>query len=536
MDFLRLTPVNLTTRLTWLLAAGLTCVSGHTAAQEARFTITRYEVAGASKLPPDEVQRVLTPFTGPDRGFATIQTALKALEARYASAGFGAVRVLLPEQEVEAGLVRLRVVEGRLGKIEVQGNQHFSRDNVLASLPTLKTGDVPNMHESGASLRVANENGSKQTSLVFRPSEKDGEVDALLRVVDENPLKLGVSLDNTGSTQTGRYRLGFNVQHSNFLGLDHIASLQVITSPGHHSDVKVFGVGYRIPLYRLGDSIDLAIGYSDVNAGTLRTAVGDFGISGSGHVASAKYNIYLSRWEQWEHKLALGIDYRAYKNNIVSAAGGASLIPDLTVHPLTATYSGQWRSELWDFNAYITYAHNLAGGSNGSTADFNKPGGRQGASASFNFWRYGANLAYRLPQHWTMRMGVSGQHSDDLLIPGEMFGIGGADSVRGFYEREVANDRGYRGSLELYTPDWGQALGAGVRAQALVFYDTGRVWRNRPLPGEQHSESIASTGLGLRLGYARNMSFKLDYGVVTQGTASRRAGEGRVHGSLMWVF
>ena len=37
----------------------------------------------------------------------------------------------------------------------------------------------------------------------------------------------------------------------------------------------------------------------------------------------------------------------------------------------------------------------------------------------------------------------------------EQFGIGGMESVRGFLERQFAGDRGYSGSLELYSPDFG---------------------------------------------------------------------------------
>jgi hemolysin activation/secretion protein len=52
--------------------------------------------------------------------------------------------------------------------------------------------------------------------------------------------------------------------------------------------------------------------------------------------------------------------------------------------------------------------------------------------------------------------------------------VWGPDSVRGFNVREVANDRGYSGSLELYTPELGTKFNWNdVKLRALAFVDFG---------------------------------------------------------------
>src|SRR5258707_11901453 len=91
------------------------------------FTITRFEVEGNSLLPADEVQRLLQPMSGPHRVYGDIQHALEALENAYRKAGYTAVQVYVPEQELTSGVVRLQVTENRIGKITVTGNQHFSK-------------------------------------------------------------------------------------------------------------------------------------------------------------------------------------------------------------------------------------------------------------------------------------------------------------------------------------------------------------------------------------------------------------------------
>ena len=94
------------------------------------------------------------------------------------------------------------------------------------------------------------------------------------------------------------------------------------------------------------------------------------------------------------------------------------------------------------------------------------------------------------------RWGMSGQVTRDMLVPGEQFGIGGADSVRGFLEREIIDDNGYRGTLELYGPDFGGKVPvSGARMRALAFTDWGVVKRVHPAVLELHGQHVGSVGV-----------------------------------------
>ena len=217
---------------------------------------------------PQDAERILAPYTGPDRSLADIQRAREALEAAYSAKGYGAVQVLLPEQEVARGEVVLRAVEAKLGKVTVEGNRFFDEPNIRASLPSLQPGSSPNTARSAKDLRVANENPSKQTTVTLRSGATEGEVDAVVRVVDQDPLKFMVSVDNTGTPQTGDWRIGAGVQHSNLWNRDHILNFQYVTAPYQegdpdplalppNKDVEIWGASYRVPIYSLGDSLDL---------------------------------------------------------------------------------------------------------------------------------------------------------------------------------------------------------------------------------------------------------------------------------------
>lgn len=497
-----------------------------------RFAITAFKVEGGALLPDAEIQRRVAPFVGERRDFGDVQRALEAVEAAYAEAGWGGIQVLLPEQRLEGGVVRLQVIESRIGKITVEGQRHFGEDNIRASVPALQVGQVPRPRDMQESLRLANENPAKQTALVLRAGEREGELEAALKVVDRPPERLAVSLDNSGSRQTGDYRLAVGYQDANFLGRDHVLNVQAMTSPTKYDKVLVAGVGYRIPLYGSGDAIDLAAGYSNADAGTMQDL---FAVSGAGSIYSARYTTALPRWAAWEPKLSFGLDVRDYRNRVRTLGGDISVVPDISVHPASLTFSLVSRGEGGETGMVLGYSRNLPGGDKGDAAAFEAA--RAGADSRYSIWRWGISHLGNLPANWQWRAALNGQVSRDALVPGEQFGLGGTDSIRGFHERELASDRGHRGSVEVYTPDVGASMGlAGTRLRGLVFYDFGQLRRNRALAGEALGESVASYGLGLRAGVGSQMSLRLDFGIVADPGGNQGRNDGRLHASFAYQF
>ena len=496
-----------------------------------RITIERFALDGNTLLTPAQIETALAAFKGPNKDFGDIQRALEALEQAYREAGWGVVQVSLPEQDISRGVIQFRVTEARVGKVIVEGNEHFSAANVRRSVPSLKQGETPNSRATGRNLQVAAENPAKQTTVVLRGGEQEREVDAIIKVADSRPWKASASLDNTGTQSTGQHRLNLGLLHANVFDRDHVLTAQYITSPGHWDDVKIVGVGYRIPFYSLGSSFDAVAGYSDVDSGTVQNL---FTVSGAGTIGALRWNQHLERLTDYEHKIVYGLDYRAYQNRVVAA--GTSIVPDITVHPVSAYYAGVYRTSVQELNFYVYAAQNVFPNGNDAGDEVFKAT-RADAKAAYRLYRYQASYVRLLGRDWQLRGIINGQYSEHALVPGEQFGIGGAENVRGFLEREVVNDRGYRGTLEVQTPDLGNALAwSDARLRGLAFFDTGGVWRNRAAPDERTAESIASTGIGLRFAWGKMASGRLDYAYVLNGGGTQGKGDQRVHFSLSVVY
>jgi hemolysin activation/secretion protein len=497
------------------------------AADVPRFEVKNYQVEGNSIIPAAEVEQILAPFTGKGSDFGTLQQAVEALEKEYRSRGYHAVRVLLPEQELKGSVVRIAVFEAKIGTISIEGNKHFDSSNIRSSTPELNENTVPNLDEISKNIRVANENPAKKMQLLLQNGKDYNSLNALLKVVDEKPWKVGVSLDDTGNDDTGNLRLGFMLQHANLFNLDHLATFNYIISPEKIDKVAIYSLGYRIPLYKLGDSIDLYGGYSDVDSGTVQSGVLALNVSGKGSFAGFRYNQNLTRIGAYEHRVLYGFDYRRFENNVDYAGAPLGTITEAT--PISVGYAGSYvfgkGSEIF---GWASVSQNMPVTSKGKEEDYHMT--RFDAPANFTVLRAGASANYVTPIDVMGRFVLNGQYTWLPLIPGEQFGMGGQGSIRGFGEREFADDIGVSGGLELYTPDILKQFKVPVsQLRALVFYDAGFLWRNKVQPGEDDHRDASSAGIGFRLGIDRYISASTDYAMVVNPLGTHSRGSARWH-------
>jgi hemolysin activation/secretion protein len=490
-----------------------------------QFAIKHFKLEGNSLLDKTQITKILEPHTGLKRDFGDIQQAMEQLEQAYRDRGYTMVTVILPEQELAMGEVRLQAIEPRITEIKIDGNSHFTRDNILESIPTLKTGVTPRVNAISENLRAANENPARKIALQFKAQDNPEELHAALQVTDQKPWKLTLSGDNTGSKTTGDYRTGLGFQYFNLFNSDHVAALQYTTSPDHPDTVKIISGSYRLPFYKLGDTLDIFGAYSDVDSGTSRTAIAgvDAKTSGKGIVSGLRYNMNLPRSGDYEQKLTGGMDYRLYDNTAVYVNQGTptdNIAKDVVAHPLSLTYGGIWTTDPLVADGFLGLLYNIPWGGLGGQSDF--AAARSGASADYLIVRYGLNLMIRPGADWMIRIATTGQYTPDRLIPGEQFGYGGSAVLRGYSEREESWDAGFSGSLELYTPDIAPLLKIPQgQLRFLAFFDGGTGYNVRPQPTDPPitRNSLKSTGAGIRFGIGETFSFTMDWGYALDNSS-----------------
>ena len=526
-------------------------------AQDDRFDIVRFQIEGNTLLPEAEVQAAVAPMLGAKRVYGDIQKALEALERAYRAAGFSTVQVYVPEQELTSGVVRLEVTEGVIGKVIISGNQHFDTNNIRASLPALQEGRAPNLRQMSEDIQLSNESPAKQLEVTLGVSEEEGKVDAKVMVAEENPQRVFATLDSTGTAATGRSRMGVAYQNANLFNRDHTLTLAYTSSPDAPAGVKVdiFSLGYRVPFYGLGDSLDFIWGKSGVNTPSSSPSVGgsQLGIVGKGDVFGLRWNHYFTRRGEYSSKLIFGADYK-FINSSCTVAGAplgidppapanASCVP-YTTRPLSLTYSGQRLSpgRMFDYN--IGIAHNLALGTRYTNTDgavdrYSFLSGNRTTRDDFNIIRMGGSYLTAFPDDWQLRLAANGQYAGNPLVLAEQIGLAGSTAVRGFNERAVSADSGYVVNAEIYTPELAKASGSRASLRLLTFVDVAYGYNHNVSSGSPPANvSIASVGGGLRYSLGKDFSLRFDLAeVIDAGPANTRArGEWRGHLNVMIGF
>lgn len=495
--------------------------TGAVDAADARFAVTGFTFEGTLPVPQERAAAVVAPFAGPAVGIDQLQGAASALEAELTARGFPFYRVILPPQSLE-GVVTLRVLPFKLGNIVVSGNQHFSTENVLASLPALKKGESPNISAIGRNRSAANEHPTKEVDITFRQSEIADAVDAEVKVTDGPPLGFFVGLNNTGDRRTGSWRATLGAQHTNLWNRDHSLTATYTTSPEKTSDVKQYGLYYRMPFYSVSGALTVFYAYSDVNSGTVANV---FEVSGRGRFSGLHWRQHLTPRGAYSHSIEAGLDDRFFDNNVVF--GSTQIGVDVRSRPVSLSYLG--RFDLTDavLAGSLQYAHNLSGGTDNNDAAYS--GNRAGATRDWDALRYSLDGSWRFAP-WILAMRVRGQYANEPLIPGEQFGLGGANSIRGLREREVSGETGLTVTAEGLLPLPWEGL------SAIVFVDAGEVRVKDAGVGQQARIGAAGAGVGLRWSIARRFHVAIDAAQVLDGTTASSAGDRRVHATLVYRF
>ena len=119
---------------------------------------------------------------------------------------------------------------------------------------------------------------------------------------------------------------------------------------------------------------------------------------------------------------------------------------------------------------------------------------------------------------------------------GEQFGLGGSlgsFGPRGFEEREVSLDRGYKLSIELLKNYSAKKMQFGV------FYDYGTGTRLQPQAAETDGESLSSTGLIYRWAIGSGFRLEAQYGYILNGfqnpLSGSQDGDSKLHVAVQYL-
>jgi hemolysin activation/secretion protein len=230
-------------------------------------TVDAYEVIGNDLLSDEVLQSVLSKYTGTNVSFDDIGNMLKELTLEYRDRGFDTVSVTTPVQTISNAIIKIQIFEGTLASIKITGNHYFSSNNIMRSLPGLKTNMILNSKLFQPELDRANANQDRQIYPQIGEGADPDTSTLTLIVKDRLPLHAKVELNNENSPDTPDLRINSSAVYNNLWQLDHSIGVQYSFSPEIYKQgsqwnfydlplVANYSAFYRLPLGNPGSVAD----------------------------------------------------------------------------------------------------------------------------------------------------------------------------------------------------------------------------------------------------------------------------------------
>lgn len=426
-------------------------------------------------------EKVIEPYLGSSATSEDLAKLAQEIAELARSQGMVLANAYVPEQQIELGIVRIKLDSGSIDKVRIEGSSNKALYQLLEPL----VGQTVMQHELERRLMLANNIPQiivRQTELV----NENGARVLVVRVQQRKKTSRQFVVDNFGSNKIGPLRARLSVEAVALLDDSDSLNVTFRTNPAEPQELLAASVLYGVGLGSNGTRAEIATAWSDSN---IDPSSG-FGKRNAGsRYASFAVNhpVYRSRtsnlWAEGQFEY-LEVDQDSF---------GAVLQSD-TVVTLSVGLSSSYRLG----NGWLRTGAQLRQGLGifGATGPLDPFSSRADADGTFTLARAWANWSGYAVGNMTLRMAVSGQYSADPLLSSEEMGLGGAYTGRAFDFYERSGDNGILALAELGY-EYSNTKSLIRRLQPYVFVDGGYVGNFRNGYG---TGTLVSAGTGIRAG------------------------------------
>ena len=441
------------------------------------FKLTRVVIEG-STLPTSILAEAYGPFIGRITDNAALTAVTNAIAAEYARSDVALYTVMVPDQRFEDGVLRLAVIEGHIGRVEIRGKLRKSRLNLLRAYLRPIERERP-LHSSTLqrAISLIRDMPGVTATPAFNQGDGSGAV-TLVIPVSEKVVEVATGINDRGTALLGRTQAQVDVLVNGILsGGDQLRTTVVL--PTHTSRFQYYAGTYTTPIDAHGTSITGNLSYLRTRPATipLEGDATSFGVQIT-HALIRRYNKNLY--------ITAGVDGIDTNNALL----GFMLSNDrvralrLGMSYTTATKRNQLTlSATASFGLDVLGARVVAGQ---SKQRFRKINGR-------------LNDSLQVGRSFVIRLNGFGQMTGNDLPSSEQIALGGDEFGRAYEAALIAGDEGYAGSAEFaWVPPKGLPT-ALTGSELYVYSDAGHVTYRGRFGAEALSSSLASIGGGIRL-------------------------------------
>jgi hemolysin activation/secretion protein len=490
-----------------------------------RVTLKEVRIEGATVLPMERLKAEASRYVGRQITGSDIFALARSLTAMYRDAGYILSQVVVPPQSLDEGRLTLRVIEGYIANVLVEGDPAVRR--TLAELGEKIRASRP-LHAGALEryLLIANDLPGVQVRSVLSPSQTAGAADLTL-VASVRKAEGFASLDNYGSKYLGPGQLTVGVSGNQLLGVDD--QLRFIGVSTGNSELAYGQLSYS----QLVNTEGLRLGAS---VSAARTKPGDvlepFDVRGRADTVSVSAGYPLLRTRTGSILGRATFDARNIDTDIL-----ATRVIEDRIRALRLGLTWLALDALDGRNALDVEFSNGVGGT--QLGDPLKS--RAGADGRFRKTTLDYERFQPIDTRYGVTFGAAAQWTSEPLLSSEQFALGGRRFGRAYEPAELVGDRALAFRVEpVY---FGRPGGGWLKTYQLFgFYDVGKVWyQDDAGAAPREGQSLSSAGFGTRLALGTNVSAVVEAAwPLTKPIASYQAsGSGksaRILGSVVVRF
>ncbi|MEB3828393.1 ShlB/FhaC/HecB family hemolysin secretion/activation protein [Phormidium sp. CCY1219] len=478
--------------------------------------VERFEILDSSIFSQEQLDKLLSQYTGRPLSFAELLQARSAITELYNQQGYITTGALIPPQTLENGVVQIQVVEGGLEEIRVIGTDRLSPDYIRSRLG--RATDKPiNIDELLEALRLLQldpliDTISAELSAGYRPGQNLLEV----RITEAPAFRSEITLDNGRAPSVGTFRRKGVLTHGNLFGFGDRLNIAYSNTDGSDQ----WDVDYTLPIN--GRNGTLTVSHSRTSSEIIEPPFDRVDIEAKSRNSELTFRQPLVQSPTREFTLGLTAARRESNTSILDVAfplsPGANEDGETRISALRFFQEWTDRSSQQVFAARSQFS--LGVGWFDATVNAEEPDSRF--------------LAWRGQAQWLRVLGsddANPETSPTLLLRGdvqlattsllalEQFGLGGLQSVRGYRQDALLTDNGALASAEVRLPVY-RTEGGEFKVQVVPFVDVGAAWNN----GDRENpdpNTLASVGLGLQLDFGDRIRARLDWGYPLVDIESR---------------
>lgn len=457
------------------------------------------EFEGNSVFTDAQLNSVMQVQPGSVLNVAQVNRKIKEIEDIYLKQGFLLVNISDVYINAE-GKLRIKINEGNVEKITIVGNEK-TKDNVIKRELRFMEGQPFNKFLANRSIeRLYNLGFFEDVNMRLLPGTTEHTVTVEIGVVEQ---KTGVITVGAGYSKSDGFVGVVEVGETNFRGTGDKVNFH--WEFGGSGKGKNYQVSYTKPwINKNGDSA----GFSIYNR--LYKYV-DYNAKGQG---VAQYDKRRKGWNiTWGR---VSDEYRTNYLNIESSSdriqGDVQLL-----NGIAGAEASKWKEAIRKSTGRtnsITFTHvydsrdNFFNATKGKRISVSAQWGGHGLGGDFDFYKVsGEGRFYKgLRNGHTLALRVMGGYIHGNIAYGNLFSLGGSNTLRGYEDEQFKGKKMYAATLEYRFP-------IAKKIQGVVFTDVGSAWDvGGSMPWYADSRSINyAYGVGVRLQTPIG-PIRLDYG------------------------